>query len=124
MRCIPHRGQHAPGPVGGGNALRRTGCRAQRQPPGVIAAACREALAAYAAFTHDTDDIGEPVAFYGTSAGGAVALQPAIGFPHLVRRLVLAAAGDPLPLFVCRSCSGSAHHPPQVNTGVIRTGNV
>jgi pimeloyl-ACP methyl ester carboxylesterase len=39
-----------------------------------------------------TDDIGEPVAFYGTSAGGAVALQLATGFPHLVRRLVLAAA--------------------------------
>jgi pimeloyl-ACP methyl ester carboxylesterase len=38
------------------------------------------------------DDIGEPVALYGTSAGGAVALQLAIGFPHLVRRLVLVAA--------------------------------
>lgn len=38
------------------------------------------------------DDIGEPVAFYGTSAGGAVALQLAIGFPHLVRRLALVAA--------------------------------
>ena len=38
------------------------------------------------------DDIGEPVAFYGTSVGGAVALQLAIGFPHLVRRLVLVAA--------------------------------
>ena len=29
---------------------------------------------------------------HGTSAGGAVALQLAIGYPHLVRRLVLAAA--------------------------------
>jgi pimeloyl-ACP methyl ester carboxylesterase len=38
------------------------------------------------------DGIGEPVAFSGTSAGGAVALQLAIGFPHLVRRLVLVAA--------------------------------
>jgi len=38
------------------------------------------------------DDIGEPVAFHGTSAGGAVALQLAIGYPRLVRRLVLAAA--------------------------------
>jgi pimeloyl-ACP methyl ester carboxylesterase len=38
------------------------------------------------------DDIGEPVAFHGTSAGGSVALQLAIGYPHLVRRLVLAAA--------------------------------
>jgi pimeloyl-ACP methyl ester carboxylesterase len=35
------------------------------------------------------DDIGEPVAFYGTSAGGAVALQLAIGFP-----LVCAFAPD------------------------------
>ena len=38
------------------------------------------------------DDIGEPVAFHGTSAGGAVALQLAIGYPRLIRRLVLAAA--------------------------------
>jgi pimeloyl-ACP methyl ester carboxylesterase len=38
------------------------------------------------------NDIGEPVAFHGTSAGGSVALQLAIGYPHLVRRLVLAAA--------------------------------
>lgn len=38
------------------------------------------------------DDIGEPVLLRGTSAGGAVALQLAIGYPHLVRRLVLAPA--------------------------------
>jgi pimeloyl-ACP methyl ester carboxylesterase len=38
------------------------------------------------------EGIGEPVAVHGTSAGGAVALQLAIGYPHLVRRLVLAAA--------------------------------
>jgi pimeloyl-ACP methyl ester carboxylesterase len=38
------------------------------------------------------DSIGKPVAFHGTSVGGAVALQLAIGYPHLVRRLVLAAA--------------------------------
>ena len=38
------------------------------------------------------EDMGEPVAFHGTSAGGAVGLQLAIGYPHLVRRLVLAAA--------------------------------
>jgi pimeloyl-ACP methyl ester carboxylesterase len=38
------------------------------------------------------DDIGEPVAFHGTSVGGAVGLQLAISHPHLVRRLVLAAA--------------------------------
>jgi len=38
------------------------------------------------------DGIGEPVAFHGTSAGGAVALQLAIRYPHLVRRLMLAAA--------------------------------
>lgn len=37
------------------------------------------------------EDLGEPVAFHGTSAGGAVGLQLAIGYPHLVRRLVLAA---------------------------------
>jgi len=38
------------------------------------------------------DGIGGPVAVHGTSAGGATALQLAIGYPHLVRRLVLAAA--------------------------------
>jgi pimeloyl-ACP methyl ester carboxylesterase len=38
------------------------------------------------------NDFGEPVAFHGTSAGGTVALQLAIGYPHLVRRIVLAAA--------------------------------
>ncbi len=38
------------------------------------------------------DDIGEPVLLHGISAGGAVALQLAIGYPHLVRRLVLAPA--------------------------------
>ncbi len=38
------------------------------------------------------DDIGEPVAFHGTSAGGTVGLQLAIGYPRLVRRLVLVAA--------------------------------
>jgi pimeloyl-ACP methyl ester carboxylesterase len=37
-------------------------------------------------------DMGGPVAFHGTSAGGAVGLQLAIGYPHLVRRLVLVAA--------------------------------
>jgi pimeloyl-ACP methyl ester carboxylesterase len=37
-------------------------------------------------------DIGAPVALHGISAGGAVALRLAIGYPHLVRRLVLAAA--------------------------------
>ena len=38
------------------------------------------------------DDIGQPVAFHGTSAGGSAGLQLAIDHPHLVRRLVLAAA--------------------------------
>lgn len=38
------------------------------------------------------DDLGEPVAFHGASAGGSAGLQLAIGYPHLVRRLVLAAA--------------------------------
>ena len=38
------------------------------------------------------DDIGEPAALHGTSANGAVALQLAIGYPRLIRRLVLAAA--------------------------------
>ena len=38
------------------------------------------------------EDIGAPVMLHGTSAGGAVALQLATGYPHLVRRLVLAAA--------------------------------
>jgi pimeloyl-ACP methyl ester carboxylesterase len=38
------------------------------------------------------NEIREPVAFYGISAGGSVALQLAIGYPRLVRRLVLAAA--------------------------------
>jgi pimeloyl-ACP methyl ester carboxylesterase len=38
------------------------------------------------------DEFGEPVVFHGSSAGGAVGLQLAIGYPHLVRRLVLAAA--------------------------------
>jgi pimeloyl-ACP methyl ester carboxylesterase len=38
------------------------------------------------------DDIGGPVALHGTSTGGSVALQLAIDHPHLVRRLVLAAA--------------------------------
>jgi pimeloyl-ACP methyl ester carboxylesterase len=59
--------------------------------PGLAAGATMADIAAdYAKAI--TDDIGEPVAFYGTSAGGAVALQLAIGFPHLVRRLVLVAA--------------------------------
>ena len=43
------------------------------------------------------DGVGEPVVFHGTSVGGAVALQLAIGYPHLVRRLVLAAAACRLP---------------------------
>jgi pimeloyl-ACP methyl ester carboxylesterase len=38
------------------------------------------------------EDLGGPVAFHGTSAGGAVGLQLAISYPHLMRRLVLAAA--------------------------------
>jgi pimeloyl-ACP methyl ester carboxylesterase len=38
------------------------------------------------------DEFGEPVMFHGISAGGAIGLQLAIGYPHLVRRLVLAAA--------------------------------
>ena len=33
------------------------------------------------------EDLGGPVAFHGTSAGGAAGLQLAIGYPHLVRRL-------------------------------------
>ncbi len=37
-------------------------------------------------------DIGQPVMVHGTSTGGSVALQLAIGHPELVRRLVLAAA--------------------------------
>jgi len=44
------------------------------------------------------DDIGEPVAFHGTSAGGAVALQLAIGSPQLVRRMVVVAAACRLSL--------------------------
>ena len=38
------------------------------------------------------EEFGGPVAFRGISAGGAIGLQLAIGYPHLVRRLVLAAA--------------------------------
>ena len=38
------------------------------------------------------DDIGGPVAFHDASAGGSVALQLAIDYPRLVRRLVPAAA--------------------------------
>lgn len=38
------------------------------------------------------NDIGEPVMLHGTSTGGSVALQLAVDSPHLVRRLVLAAA--------------------------------
>jgi pimeloyl-ACP methyl ester carboxylesterase len=38
------------------------------------------------------EGLGGPVVFHGTSAGGAVGLQLAIGYPHLARRLVLAAA--------------------------------
>jgi len=38
------------------------------------------------------EDLGGSVAFHGTSAGGAVGLQLAISYPHLVRRLVLAVA--------------------------------
>jgi pimeloyl-ACP methyl ester carboxylesterase len=38
------------------------------------------------------EEFGGPVAFHGTSAGGAIGLQLAIGYPQLVRRLVLAAA--------------------------------
>ena|SRR3712207_5778127 len=37
-------------------------------------------------------DLGEPVLLHGTSTGGSVALQLAIDHPHLVRRLVVAAA--------------------------------
>lgn len=37
-------------------------------------------------------DLGQPVLLHGTSTGGSVALQLAIDHPHLVRRLVLAAA--------------------------------
>lgn len=37
-------------------------------------------------------DIGEPVLLHGNSTGGSVALQLAVDHPHLVRRLVLAAA--------------------------------
>ena len=38
------------------------------------------------------EDLGGPVVFHCTSAGGAVGLQLAISYPHLVRRLVLPAA--------------------------------
>jgi pimeloyl-ACP methyl ester carboxylesterase len=44
----------------------------------------------YAAATGE--EFGGPVAFHGTSAGGAIGLHLAIGYPLLVRRLVLAAA--------------------------------
>jgi pimeloyl-ACP methyl ester carboxylesterase len=50
------------------------------------------------------EDLGEPAAFHGTSAGGAVGLQLAIGDPHLVRRLVLAAAA-------CRRPPAGCHRP-------------
>lgn len=37
-------------------------------------------------------DLGGPVLLHGTSTGGSVALRLAIDHPHLVRRMVLAAA--------------------------------
>ncbi len=59
--------------------------------PGLAAGSTMADLAADFA-TAIGDGIGEPAAVHGTSAGGSVALQLAIGHPHLVRRLVLAAA--------------------------------
>ena len=60
------------------------------------------------------DDIGEPVAFHGTSAGGAVALQLAIGSPQLVRRMVVVAAAFRLSLAGRQLLTEIAH---LVNTG-------
>jgi pimeloyl-ACP methyl ester carboxylesterase len=48
------------------------------------------------------EEFGGPVAFHGTSASGAVGLQLAIGYPQLVRRLVLAAAA-------CRQSPSGRH---------------
>jgi pimeloyl-ACP methyl ester carboxylesterase len=66
-------------------------------PEGCTMAGIAEAYA-----TAIQDGIGEPVAFHGTSAGGSVGLQLAIGHPHLVRRLVLAAAACRLSPSGCR----------------------
>ena len=58
--------------------------------PGLAPGAIMAGIAASVAKAIE-DEFGEPVAFCGFSAGGSVALQLAIGYPHLVRRLVLAA---------------------------------
>jgi len=66
MRCIPHRGQRAPGTWPGWERhwpFRRTGRRNQRQRPGASAAADREVLMASLALTHDAGDgfiVGRP----------------------------------------------------------------
>jgi pimeloyl-ACP methyl ester carboxylesterase len=59
--------------------------------PGLAAGATMADIAADYAVAIG-EGLGGPVAFHGTSAGGAVGLQLTIGYPHLVRRLVLAAA--------------------------------
>ena len=37
------------------------------------------------------EDLGEPAYVHGTSTGGSLALQLAVGHPHLVRRMVVSA---------------------------------
>jgi pimeloyl-ACP methyl ester carboxylesterase len=59
--------------------------------PGLVPGAAIAGIAAGYA-NASGEELGGPVVFHGTSAGGAVGLQLAIGYPHLVRRLVLAAA--------------------------------
>ncbi len=58
--------------------------------PGLVPGTSMAGIAADLAKATE-DEFGESIAFCGFSAGGSVALQLAIGYPHLVRRLVLAA---------------------------------
>jgi len=59
--------------------------------PGLAAGVTMADMAAdYAAGIEE--DLGEPAYVHGTSTGGSLALQLAIGHPHLVRRMVVSAA--------------------------------
>jgi pimeloyl-ACP methyl ester carboxylesterase len=92
--------------------------------PGLAPAATMAGIAADFAKAIE-DGIGGPVAFCGFSAAGAVALQLAIGYPHLVRRLVLVAAACRLSpagrqLLTEVAFLVTAHHPRRASALVAR----
>jgi pimeloyl-ACP methyl ester carboxylesterase len=74
----------------GGVAEHRTVYVTSRKPGLAPGTTMADIAADYAAAIGE--EFGGPVAFHGTPTGGAIGLPLAIGYPQLVRRLVLAAA--------------------------------